>query len=279
MSGPPDGSAAVAPNNDAQVKLIKDSYDYPASGFTGDFKGRFLGRVNRRNGEIQLIVNCKWTISSEDPPDWYDRDHTLSTSGKAEFLTFQSEFKSVVQQAWSGVFEIQPDIPADKNFRYAARVIVVNDAEPSDAHLEVIIHSNALSRSSAGEKGGKRIMDLKVGTAGGKPADTRYFDERLMEGDVYNRCTATHEFGHHIGLHHPLQGKLTSAGTQASGLQEYGETAPDKGCIMGWGTTVQERHYQPFLEIAKRYSAEVAPKVTTTWTLVQPNPVGSKKKR
>jgi len=69
-----------------------------------------------------------------------------------------------------------------------------------------------------------------------------------------------HEFGHLMGLDHPLcKGEDTRC---------YGVTFEQKDDLMGYGSTISARDMEPFVKIMKRYGQEKLPRECNDWKAV-----------
>jgi hypothetical protein len=283
MGDPSSSTVLAAPGTEAKVVIVKDAYDYKKGVFDKGYRGRFDGRVDRRRGIIQLIVRCSWSALVDE---WKDGSG-LSSAGEKALREYQTQFKTVIEQGWSAWWEIEPSYPVDQNFRYRAEVVIENVGPGDDPHLKIRLRSgytDVVSSATVDPKGSdadsNRIMNLKLESAT-MVRDTGYHTvdfpvpPATMEVQ-YSRCTAVHEFGHHIGLHHPAPKWDAEIGSDQ--LKAYGETAEQASGVMGWGAQVKKGDYEPFLQIARRYSAEAAPKETRNqWTLVSPVQASKKK--
>lgn len=274
----------VAPGAEAKILVAKDTYLYKKSTFDKGYRGRFDGRVDRRRGIIQLIVRCSW---SAPVPEWRDGSGTLSANGTKALLEYQAQFKTVVQQGWTNWWEVEPSYPIDHNFRYRAEVVIENVSVEDDPHLKITVRSadtSVRSFASVDPPGSdpdtNRIMNLKLGSAS-VVSDTAYASADFPVAPAareaqFSRCTAVHEFGHHIGLHHPVPKWDQASGVDQ--LKAYGEDAETASGVMGWGSQVKKGDYEPFLQIARLYYAEAAPnEKRNTWSLVSPGQASKKK--
>jgi hypothetical protein len=273
-----DGPAiSAAPGHDTGVLVVQDWYDYDAKGFDAGFRNRFAGRVYRRGGEIQLVVRCVWAVLVDD---WLDRSGAFRMENAKDLARYQQLFKAVVEQGWSGAWALEPSYPFDKNYRFRTRVIIEAVDAGQDHHLKIYLRSGDTNvRSNAGvepagaDPDGNRILNLKLESpteASDVALHTVPFPPPPQASEQsFSRCTAVHEFGHHIGLHHPRPEWDKAGGDEQ--LKAYGETAAEADCVMGWGSLVKKEDCEPFLQVARRYAAELAPNENRNKWSVVPN--------
>lgn len=260
------GSSKVnaAPGNESKVLAARNAYLYKRSAFDKGFRGRFDGIVDRQRGAIQLVVRCIWVPMVGE---WNDGSGSLSANGQQALREYQARFKAVVESGWGGQWQLQPPVPIDHNYRYRAEVRIETVDGNGDPHMKIYLRSadanmrsNATVEPSGSDPDTNRIMNLKIGSAsvnGDVEYHTIDFPFPPTKPEVkFSRCTAVHEFGHHIGLHHPLPQYDSEEGNEQ--LRAYGDTNEEASGVMGWGSIVKKENYAPFQQIAKAYYAEVA---------------------
>jgi hypothetical protein len=76
------------------------------------------------------------------------------------------------------------------------------------------------------------------------------------------QVVAAHEFGHLINLRHINE-------DLKSGPDEYGGTYEQANDVMGYGSAVSRRDYEPWLRIGEAYAGERLPGMRVTWSAVE----------
>ena len=66
-----------------------------------------------------------------------------------------------------------------------------------------------------------------------------------------------HEFGHLMGLEHPL--------CNGSDDRCYGMTFEQKNDLMGYGSEITPRDYQPLIRVMERYGQDHLPGTCNVW--------------
>ncbi|MFO0554642.1 MAG: hypothetical protein U0271_40065 [Polyangiaceae bacterium] len=265
----PNASAVVAPQQDQKVVVLQDTYTFDPGGFPAGFKNRFKGIVDRKRALITLWVDVAWVNKHEG---WKAQKNV---NGPRDYASFQQTFKSVVETGWSQVWKLKPDVPFDGNLYYKCKVYINNLTSTSDPHQLLVTvwdgyAADAPNRSFAQPKNSSqpdsdRLMDLKT-KGGTTESDISYQQQPFPPSPKtpttqFSRCTAVHEFGHHIGLHHPLEHLGNSD-------DAYGRTEEEARGVMGWGNVVKKENYSPFIKIAERFYAKVSPSNSNKWTVV-----------
>jgi len=220
------------------------------------FNNQFDASVDRRNRTVTLIMSLDFTmVGWGNTPQEY-------VSKVAQ--TFMTDMKDVVQKGWSAQYGIQWAYDSFPD-RYKAKVEVVLDGKyafsrPCPAHVQIGIHPNTPgARSCAGGGGGGLQESDNVAK---EHVRTLFLDAKgkATKDYTFYQITTVHEFGHMMGLDH-IAGK-------GNDTRDYGMTPELARDIMGSGSIVSERDYEPFLRIMKRYGEDYLPSGENKWKLV-----------
>ncbi len=209
-----------------------------------NFSGRFDGVVNPRQGMITLSMRLSFELEG---PGWLDPSKQTQTqeseqANNAFLERFQREFKEIVERTWSYQYNLRPACPLDRNLSYHAKVDIVPVFSNPHAAVHVFRdtpggRSNAGEGLSALQESDNQIQEHKW-TFRGK--ERQYF-----------QVPSAHEFGHLMGVDH-----IHCRGNDANC---YGVTPDESLDIMGRGSVVSSRDYEPFLRIGRRYGQDVTP--------------------
>lgn len=221
-----------------------------------NFNNQFDAEVDRGKRIVTLIMSLDFTMVGwgNTPQDYVSK----------VAQTFMTDMKDVVQKAWSGQYGVQWQFDSFPD-KYKARVEVVLDGKyafsrPCPAHVQIGIHPNTPgARSCAGGGGGglqesdniakEHVRQLLPDAKAKTPKDYMFY-----------QITTVHEFGHMMGLDH-----IAGKGNEP---RDYGMTPDLARDIMGSGSIVSQRDYEPFLRIMKRYGEDNLPQGENKWKLV-----------
>jgi hypothetical protein len=194
-----------------------------------DGQGRATLTISVRAWFVFMPGGGKWTMTEQQ--------------------SWQDKFVRMVTDKWSlkhylEPTELCPDLPVP---RVAVNVRCVPVPAGAPRHLDVVVFrdSEAWERSHVARNRGVTISDSSVDQ--GRPHPTSAADMRVRESDIdediSGYSTASHEFGHALGLDH-----IACVGSEDQ-CYGRGDEAAD---VMGKGPTISARDYEPFAELLGR---------------------------
>lgn len=211
---------------------------------SSNFSDRFDGIVNPRQRIITLSMRLSFELEGSG---WLDPSRQAATpqseqANRAFLDRFQREFKEIVERTWSYQYNLKPACPLDWNHSYRAKVDIVPVSSNPHAAIHVFRDTPG-GRSNAGE-----------GLSALQESDNQIQESRWTfrgKEKQYFQVPSAHEFGHLMGVDH-----IHCKGNDANC---YGVTPEESLDIMGRGSVVSSRDYEPFLRIARRYGQDVTP--------------------
>ena len=225
-----------------------------------DFEKKFDGSVDPAKGMVTLYFRVRFEAAPgaqfgfAKPPGKKWEEETQEAMQK-----FSGDFKRLVEKAWSSKGTVKPScaVGSIKSFQTQVSISVVDSGE----HTVMYVHNDVpggRSGMSKDEKiGNLKISDNEMKT---KDVDHPVMDEKgRRAGKVTTeQATSAHEFGHAIGLEHPV----CKHGDDIC----YGKTAEERRSMMGAGNKlsviqrkgdIKHNDFEPFLRIAQRWGQEV----------------------
>jgi hypothetical protein len=225
-----------------------------------DFDNKFDGSVDPSKGVVTLHFRVRFEAApgarfgfAKPPSDEWTRE-TQEAMQK-----FSGDFKRVVEKAWSRQGTIKPSCAfgAIKSFQTQVSISVVDSGEHTVMYINNEVPGGRSGVSKDKKIGNLKISDNEMKT---KDVDHQVLDERgRRAGKVTTEQTASaHEFGHAIGLDHPV----CKHGADIC----YGKTAEERRSMMGAGNKlsviqrdgdIKHNEFEPFLRIGRRWGQEV----------------------
>jgi hypothetical protein len=169
--------------------------------------------------------------------------------GDGEKGAFKTKFMSEVFRAWSFKHLLVPDGDAQGETLPAVKVMVGATDKGSPEVPPIRLAVRALKKGAPAPNEGVR-------GSGGHLVDSSVNDTRSGYGRTHK--TAAHEFGHTLGLDHPV--------CPGSDDRCYGVSESQKDSIMGWGMTVRPEDYAPFVTAMNALSPAKWKVQTGWWT-------------
>ena len=217
-------------------------YQYDRS----NFSDRFDGEVDTRNHRVTLTMRLAMN------------DAVAADSFIAKWKRIVSFFmaaKELIEKAWRNTaFGLKSSCMAE---HYSVQVNLLLDY--GNPHQTITLWGDRGERSNSTNwqlsDTTSRIRTTSVLVDVKKPpsADNR------REVD-FAQVPVMHEFGHLMGLDHPLcKGEDTRC---------YGVTFEQKDDLMGYGSTISARDMEPFVKIMKRYGQDKLPRECNDWKAV-----------
>src|SRR5262245_8547638 len=208
----------------------------PASPIRVQNVGRGGNRVDaeydRANALLTVQVKVQFDWGTAPPKEW----------PQARRDAWQNSFVRTVTRRWSFKHLLVPQQPCLSEPQQAAvrfQVIPVTSSPHFTIHMRYVAEGDSQVRQTYSATG-----QLLRGEA-----DLSVFDD-AMRSD-YPQVVVEHEFGHMLGLPHIR--------CKADRPECYGVTRQEKADIMGVGSYVSPRDYEPFAELM------VPPLTTCTW--------------
>jgi len=222
--------------------LPQGMYHYDRS----NFSDRFDAEVDTRNHRVALIMG----IAINDAVDG-----SAPEVKQQRIQTFFASAKEVIEKSWRDTsFVLKSNCAADV---YAIHVDLSLDY--NNLHHTITLWSNQGERSKAD--------NWQMGDTEAKVRDSAVLkDEKKppskanMQNARFSQVPVVHEFGHLIGLQHPLCARDDD--------RCYGVTYQQKNDLMGYGSAITPRDMEPFIDIMKRYGQDNLPRECNVWTAV-----------
>jgi hypothetical protein len=225
-----------------------------------EFDNKFDGAVDPAKGVVTLYFRVRFLpadgarfgASLPGTPGWEEETQQVMQK-------FQSDFKRVVEAAWSQKGTLKPGCPIGqvKSFQTKVSISIVDGGEHT---LMYVAPDVAGGRSSVSQE--EKIGTLRVSANEIEPKDV---DHPVMDEQGHRAGTVSteqpgsaHEFGHAVGLSHPS----CKHGDDIC----YGKTREERESIMGAGQKlsviqrkgdIKHNDFEPFLKIARRWGQDV----------------------
>ena len=223
----------------APTPLLAGVFQYGRS----NFADRFDGEVDSRNHRVVLTMRLAINDAvNGDAPEvkW------------ARINSFFAAAKAVIEQAWRSLpLGLKSPCMAEV---YSVGVNVMLDYD--NPHQTITLWGNQGERSNS--------TNWQLGDTKSKTRSTPVLldpkkkpsPENIKMVD-FEQVPVVHEFGHLMGLEHPL----------CSGSDErcYGLTFEQKNDLMGYGSAITPRDYQPHIRIMERYGQDHLPAICNVW--------------
>lgn len=244
--------------------LPTGTYAYDRATFA---ESRYDGEVDPVAGTITLVLRVRFVT---DGPSFA----TVGLPGDevARLVArFKMEFGAAVRDVWEDRWALKPTALIDTHFAYRPKVrIVEDDANP---HAEITVmwpkagFASNVERHRSVSSG---VMQATLTIDDTKPTTKEWVRKRPPPGQLpkesdkspFLQVVAAHEFGHLINLRHINE-------DLKSGPDEYGGTYEQANDVMGYGSAVSRRDYEPWLRIGEAYAAERLPGMRVTWSAVE----------
>ncbi|HEY2714262.1 MAG TPA: DUF4157 domain-containing protein [Chthoniobacterales bacterium] len=214
-------------------------YQYDRS----NFSDRFDGEVDTRNHRVTLTMRLALN------------DAVAADSFVAKWKRIVSFFmaaKELIENTWRNTaFGLKSSCMAE---HYSVQVNLLLDY--GNPHQTITLWGDRGERSNSTNwqlsDTTSRIRTTPVLVDVKKPPSP----DNLRQVD-FAQVPVMHEFGHLMGLDHPLcKGEDTRC---------YGVTFEQKDDLMGYGSTISARDMEPFIKIMKRYGQEKLPRECNDW--------------
>ncbi len=218
-------------------------YQYDRS----NFSDRFDGEVDTRNHRVTLTMRLAMN-------DAVAADSFVAKAKR--ILSFFMAAKELIEKAWRNTaFGLKSSCMAE---HYSVQVNLLLDY--GSPHQTITLWGDKGERSNSTNwqlsDTTSRIRTTPVLVDVKKPPSS---PDNLRQVD-FAQVPVMHEFGHLMGLDHPLcKGEDTRC---------YGVTFEQKDDLMGYGSTISARDMEPFVKIMKRYGQEKLPRECNDWKAV-----------
>nr|WP_320191455.1 DUF4157 domain-containing protein [uncultured Desulfobacter sp.] len=211
-----------------------------------NFSDMFDGEVDTRNHSVTLTMR----LAIND-----------AVAGDAEEVKnrrvreFFVKARSVIEQAWGGTsYALKSSCMADI---YIVKVQVLLDyATP---HQTITLWNDLGERSKSNNW---QLSDTQIRrrTSPVLIDPSKPLSKENIQDVEFSQITVVHEFGHLMGLQHPI--------CKGGDTRCYGITFEQKNDVMGYGSQITTRDLAPFIRIMERYGRDHVPQICNTWVPV-----------
>lgn len=246
MAPEPFRAAMVAPG--VMIQLAPSGlscYGYYLYG-RANFRNRFDAGVNTRHHQVTLIMRLAINdaVGADTPEVKMARIHA-----------FFIDARDAIEKAWrDSAFALKSNCMADL---YNVRVRVLLDYD--NPHQTITLWGDQGERSKAKNW---QLSDTKTTVRSSPvPIDpTKPPGKDNMQVVDFSQTAVVHEFGHLMGLEHPV--------CKGSATRCYGVTYEQKNDLMGYGNWISPRDFEPFIRIMQRYGQDCLPDGCNNWQVV-----------
>lgn len=208
-----------------------------------NFSGLYDGEVNNRNHTVMLTMRLAINDAvGADAPD----------VKAARISSFFLEAQGAIERAWRNSSYVLKSICGSHVYSVLVNVLL----DYSNPHQTITLWAAQGERNKSTDW---QLDSTRVKTRTSPvPIDAnRPPSSRNMRDSEFSQIPVVHEFGHLIGLEHPL--------CRGNEDRCYGITFEQKNDIMGYGSEITPRDYHPFIVILERYGQDHLPKECNTW--------------